>query len=301
MSGLQIVTDGFVAAAELAALLFISPASGMERAPAAAELTPAIERALDPGLVHAGTGMHLLSSSFDVRLLGSLADVRVSQSFRNDGKDVISLAGRVPAADENADTLRIHRQGRTVDLLLREDVPQEERGCGGDGIDDSDDDDEAPFDGEGHARLAIDEMIADALQLAPGEAASIELVITQPLSRSGASYQLALPRQPSIEAQALLVDQSDTRFLVIVPHRDARGAARLTLRPDGGASETIELGMLREPAQAFVLPLANRAALQALAAGAIEIETRSDDGVVWSTLPARVRIDPSLALAGAPK
>ena len=91
------------------------------------------------------------------------------------------------------------------------------------------------------------------------------------------------------------------RFLVVVPHRSARGTARLTLRPDGAASETIELGVLSEPSVAHIVPLASRAALQALASGAIELETRTQDGIIWSTLPTHVRADASLALAGATK
>ena len=90
--------------------------------------------------------------------------------------------------------------------------------------------------------------IADALQLAPGEAASIELVATQRLSMSrDATYQLVLSALAGVEAQALLVDQADIQFLVVVPHRSSRGTARLTLRPNGAASETIDLGVLSDP------------------------------------------------------
>ena len=80
------------------------------------------------------------------------------------------------------------------------------------------------------------------------------------------------------------------RFLVVVPHRASRGVARLTLRPDQAIAETIELGALSDPSTAYVVPLANRAALQALAAGAIELETRTAEGIVWSTLPTQLRI-----------
>ena len=91
MSALQVLIDGFLTAAELVALLFVSPVSAMdqprtERGPGA----PAIERVRDA---------HLLSSSFDVRLLGSLADVRVSQHYRNSGSETISLAGSLPSVD----------------------------------------------------------------------------------------------------------------------------------------------------------------------------------------------------------
>ena len=282
MSALQVLIDGFLTAAELVALLFVSPVSAMDqprtdRGPGA----PAIERARDA---------HLLSSSFDVRLLGSLADVRVSQHYRNSGAETINLAGRLPSVDEHTDALLIHRKGRIVDLLRLD------SGCGGD-----DESEELQASTFGRLQLAVDESIADALQLAPGETASIELIATQSLARSGATYRLALPNDAAVEPQALLVDQTDMRFLVVVPHRAARGTARLTLRPDRAAPETIELGVLNEPSIAYVVPLANRAALQALAAGAIELETRTSDGIVWATLPAHVRPDSSLAVAGASK
>ena len=285
MSALQVLIDGFLTAAELVALLFVSPVSAMdqprtERGPGA----PAIERVRDA---------HLLSSSFDVRLLGSLADVRVSQHYRNSGAETINLAGRLPSVDEHTDALLIHRKGRIVDLLRLD------SGCGGD--DESDDSEELQASTFGRLQLAVDESIADALQLAPGETASIELIATQSLARAGATYRLALPNDVAVEPQALLVDQTDMRFLVVVPHRAARGTARLTLRPDRAAPETIELGVLSEPSSAYVVPLANRAALHALAAGAIELETRTNDGIVWATLPAHVRPDSSLALAGASK
>jgi hypothetical protein len=279
-----VLIDGFLTAAELVALLFVSPVSAMEQ--------PRTERA-SSALAIERADAHLLSSSFDVRLLGSLADVRVSQHFRNSGADTINLAGRLPSVDEHTDALRIHRKGRIVDLLRLD------SGCGGD--DESDNSEELQASTSGHVQLAVDESIADALQLAPGETASIELIATQPLSRVGFTYRLALPEHVAVEPQALLVDQTDVHFLVLVPHRAARGTARLTLRPDRAASETIELGALSDPSIAYVVPLANRAALQALAAGAIELETRTHDGIVWSTLPAHVRTDSSLALAGAAK
>lgn len=275
MPALQVLIDGFLTAAELAALLFVAPVSATEQPRTEpARSTPAVERARD---------LHLVSSSFDVRLLGALADVRVSQHFRNNSAETINLAGRLPAVDEHTDALRIHRNGRIVDLL------QLESGCGGD--EDSDDSEELQAGMEGRAQLAVDESIADALQLAPGATASIELIATRSLSRAGAMYRLALPDRAAVEPQALLVDQADARFLVVVPHRASRGVTRLTLRPDRAASETIELGALGDSSTAYVVPLANRAALQALAAGAIELETRTAEGIVWSTLPPQVRID----------
>ena len=282
MPALQGLIDGFLTAAELAALLFVAPVAATERSRIEpAPTAPAIERTRD---------LHLLSSSFDVRLLGSLADVRVSQLFRNNSAETINLAGRLPAVDEHTDALRIHRSGRIVDLL------QLDSGCGGNGDGDGADSAELQASVAGHVRLAVDESIADALQLAPGATASIELIATHSLSRAGAMYRLALPDRAAVESQALLVDQADVSFLVVGPHRASRGMARLTLRPDQAASETIELGALSDSSTAYVVPLANRAALQALAAGAIELETRTADGIVWSTLPPQMRIDAARAV-----
>ena len=283
MSAMQVVIDGFLTAAELVALLFASPVSAAEQPSVEhARSAPAYERARD---------LHLVSTAFDVRLLGSLADVRVIQEFRNSSAETINLSGRLPAADEHTDALRIHRKGRIFDLL------QLGSGCGGD---EESDDEDLQADVTGHVQLAVDESIADALQLAPGETASVEMIATQSLSPShGATYRLVLPALAGVESQALLVDQADIRFLVVVPHRSSRGTARLTLRPDGAVSETVDLGVLSEPSVAHIVPLASRAALQALASGAIELETRTQDGIIWSTLPTHVRADSSLALAGA--
>ncbi len=75
MSALQVVIDGFLTAAELVALLFVSPVSAAEQPSVGhTRSAPAYERVRD---------LHLVSTAFDVRLLGSLADVRVIQEFRN--------------------------------------------------------------------------------------------------------------------------------------------------------------------------------------------------------------------------
>lgn len=282
MPALQVAIDAFFTAAQLAALLFVAPVSAMEQ--------PSLERAAGAPVYQRAPELHRISTAFDVRLLGALADIRVSQEFRNMSATTINLSGYLPPVDENTDALRIHRRGRIVDLL------QLGAGCGGDG---EGEDEDLQADVSGHVQLAVDESIADALQLAPGETVSIELIATMALSRShGATFRLALPAFAGIESQALLVDQGDTRFVVIVPHPASRGTARLTLRPNGAASETIELGDLSEPSVAHIVPLASQEALRALASGAVELETRTQNGIVWSTLPTHVRTD-SLALANA--
>ena len=276
MPALQVAIDAFLTAAELVALLFVSPVSATERPGLVSTANaPAYERTREP---------HLVSTSFDVRLLGSLADIRLSREFRNTGASTVYLSSYLPAVDEHTDALRIHRKGRAVDLL------QLGAECGG-GIED---DDDLQADVGGNVRLAVDESIADALQLAPGETASIELIATRPLSQSpGSVYRLALPALAGVDSQALLVDQGDTQFVVIVPQRTASGTARVTLRPTDASSQSIDLGVLAEVSSAHVIKLPSREALQALAAGAIEIETRAPDGVIWSTLPMQVRTDAS--------
>jgi len=285
MPALQIAIDAFLTAAELFALLFVSPVSATEQSSLARTAgAPAYESARD---------LHLVSTSFDVRLLGSLADLRVSQQFRNKSAATINLSSYLPAIDEYTDALRIHRSGRVVDLL------QPGFGCGGD---EESDDEDLQTDIDGHMQLALDESIADALQLAPGETALIEVIATQSLSRSpGAAYQLALPSIAGIDSQALLIDQRDTQFVVIVLHRLASSTASLTLRPSGAASRVIELGVSSGTSTAHIIPVASREALQALASGAIEIEMRTPDGIGWSTLPTQTRTDASLALATTAK
>ena len=285
MPALQVAVDAFLTAAELAALLFVSPGWASEQ--------PSTRRLADTPVYERAPELRPISSGLEVRLLGSLADIRVSQEYRNTGATTINLSGYLPAVDEHTDALRIHRRGRVVDLL--------QLGAGCDGGTEGDDED-LQADVNGHAQLAVDESIADALQLAPGDTASIELTSTKALSRShGSTYRLALPALGGVESQAMLVDQGDTRFAVIVPHPSARGTARLTLRPNGAASETIELGELSEPWVAHIVPLASHSALLALASGAIELETRTQDGVVWSTLRTYVRTDSTLAVANAAK
>lgn len=288
MSAWQVLIDGVFNAAELVALLLASPAAATEPPAAhAVRAASSIDRAGE---------LHLLTTTFDVRLLGALADVRISQSLRNDSGEPVNLAARLPALDEYTEALRIHRNGRVVDLLRTDD------GCGGDEGGEAD----AAEPAAGHARLAADEAIADALLLAPGETALIEMIATQPLVRAGAggSFRLALPAHLAGESRALLVDQHDKQFVIVIADRAARGIARLTLRPDRGAAETVELGELGNSADAsnaYIILLADRAALAALAAGAIEFEARAADYVLWSTLPAQLRTDASLAWLRAPE
>jgi hypothetical protein len=270
MSALQILKEGLITAAELAALMFVAPASASEPAAEPSAVTVRATPAVRP------RELHRITTALDVRLLGSLADVRISHAIRNDTDSTLDLAALLPPLDEGTDALRIHRADGSIDLL--------DISCDGDDPD--------RLQPAGHARLAADEAIADALRLPPGATAAIELIVTQPLTFTGPHYRIALPKtRADLAPQALIVDQGEARFLVVIVHPGARGEARLTLRPAQGAAESIELGALDERLRAandaYVIPLP-RQAIDALAAGAIEFESRDREHRLWTTLPARV-------------
>ncbi|MEP6608512.1 MAG: hypothetical protein ABJA83_07505 [Burkholderiaceae bacterium] len=285
MPALQVMIDGFIAAAELVALLFTTPAwaaeaSDAQRPPMAASA----ESPLLPTLV---------SSWIDLQIDGPMVDVRVSQVLRNDSEVAINLAPNLSITDESTEVLRIYHRDRSINLL--------QGACG----DDDPADDELQSPTAGHAQLQFDELIADALQLSPGETVSIELVARQPITRTEKSYRLGLPKHAPTQPQAILIDQKNGAFLVVIPHPISGATALLTLRPfyaSGGAigkgsaePEGIELGRSGAAPVAFIVPLADRAALEALEAGAIELETRLNDQVIWSTLPVQTRTATRLA------
>jgi hypothetical protein len=188
---------------------------------------------------------------------------------RNDGTASADLARALPTIDERVDGLRVLRDGRAVELL----------GC----------DDGRAIPGTGHTRLTADEAIADALQLAPGADAVIEAIGARPLERSGSAYRVALPVRIAVESpRAMLFEQDDAWFLVVLPHR-AGSTATLVLRPEYGAAETLALGAV-DPGVAVVIPLPDRAQFDDLAAGVVELEIGDGVSTVWTTL-ATDRID----------
>jgi len=182
MTLLQLMLDGALAAAELLALTFVPPAAARE--PATLDAPAAFERPVQ---------LHRLSTSADVRLLGSLADVRVAQALRD-----------------------------------------------------------------------------------------------------GPSYRVTLPMRVEADApRAVLIDEDDGPFLLIVPHRAAlRGT--LVLRPAYGEPEMLPLGAI-DTRHAVLVPLPSRAYLDRLAEGEVELELADDRGTWWTTLIAE-RIDERPAL-----
>jgi hypothetical protein len=246
---LSLLADGALAAAELLALLFISPAMATEPVHVAAQ----------------PIALHRLTTALDVRLLGTLADVRVLHRVRNDGERAVDLGAALPTG-EHVDTVRVVRGGRAVEFGASV-------ACGDDLFD--------------RAQPTLDEAIADALTLAPGAEAMIEATGAQTLVRDGNAWRVALPASvESNRARALLVDQGDARFIVVIPHVAARTAS-LVLRPANGAAERYELGSA-DSRSAIVVPLASRVQFDALAAGAIELTLNGDRATVWTTIVGEV-------------
>jgi hypothetical protein len=195
----------------------------------------------------------------------------------------------VPVAspiETRAEALRLHRRERIVNLLH---VGE----CDGDVATTN-----AVVAVRGHARLTTDEAIADALPPAGPETTMVDANAAHSTVSSGAFFRLAVSHS-AIESRALLVDQPGGPLLVMIIGSGARGVARLTLRPSRGSSETIELGDITGAQSAYVVPLADRAALEALATGAIELEAQAEDYSMWSTIPAQLHTGASLVLLRA--
>jgi hypothetical protein len=252
MTLLYAMREGAMIAAELLAMLLVPPAVAHE--PAAIAAHAAQERPVQ---------LHRLSTTVDIRLLGSLADVRVAQSVHNVSPATVDLAAHMPVIDEHVDALWVVHATRATELLRTAE-------CG-------------DMPGDGHARLSEDERIADAFQLAPGSRATIEAIATQPLAARGRSYRAMLPvRLEEASPWSALFEQDGRAFLLLVPQRTAQRAT-LVLRPASGAPESIDLGSL-DTRHAVLVPLAHRSQLAGLRAGAIELEMVDRDSTTWLTL-----------------
>jgi hypothetical protein len=276
MTALTLLRDGAATAAQLLALLFAVPAAAAPPTPATpatvARVEPGTAASLPPALLVA-RDLHLASSAFDVRLLGSLVDVRIVQAVHNTGPRPIDLGARLPATDTHVERLRVERAGHAVDL-----VAGDFDGCGGD--------DTEPHDG--HAQAALDEVLADVLSLPAGQQATIEVVAVDFLERQAGAWRLALPATIlPLTAQAVLIHPAEGPVLIVVPPAGSQGEATLTLRPDGAAAQVIALG--RAEGAAFAVPLADAAAVAQLADGAVEIEVVQGAQRLWTSLPPSVR------------
>jgi hypothetical protein len=288
MTALHLLRDGASAAAELIALLFMAPfatATAAESVPPTSTPVAVVATAKDaapsPAWL-AARELHVTGAALDVRLLGMLADVRVVQTVRNDASQSVDLAARLSPPDNGDGRLTIARAGRSIEL------PTEP----GDDCSVDDDDPHA-----GHVRMALDEALADLLHLPPGERTTVDIGTTATLERLGGAYRFNLPSTIApLDAQALLVEQPAGATLIVVAPAKAAGVATLTLRPARGPAQDIPLGHTTA-GSAIVVPLADADALVQLAQGAIEIEFRTDNRVLWSTLPSTVRSAATLARA----
>jgi hypothetical protein len=286
MPALQLIRDAASTAAELVALLLltpIGPATAAEPHAASPASAAIVTRAAasDAGR-NARTlrDLHLTDAAVEVRLLGLLADVRVVQMVRNDTTTTIDLGDHLPALMQTTDRLSIMRDGRSTDLLGEAAV-----GC------DGEDDPHA-----GRAQTAPDEALADLLRLLPGQRAMVEAAITETLEVAGSVYRIALPATlapPS--ARALLVAHAAAGTVVIIPPADAEGALQLTLRPAAGPAREIRLEHAA-PGTAYVIPLSDSGVLAQLAGGAIELELPGRQ-VRWMTLPIQQYDDASATVA----
>ncbi len=279
MSVLHVIQQGLLTAAELVALLFIAPAFAAEGVSAA----PPARSASAP--IQDLRAAHLISATFDLRLLGSLAELRWIHTVENLGELPLDLAAWLPSADESIDALRITRGAHSVDLL------DAAGGCGVD-VDDRSD----------HATLERDEAIADALQLPRGEIATIEIGVVQVLERRGRVYRAAAPAVPGAPASYAVGTDGAAPYVAVLTPGGAAGIGRLTLRPVDGPAEIIDLGRIEAGAAVLIVPLDKRFDLAALTRGAVELEVRSAETIHWTTLAQRTS-SPAAApvLASAPR
>jgi hypothetical protein len=284
MTALTLLRDGAATAAQLLALLFAAPAAAAPATPATPATVTHVEpdtSASHPHALREARDLHLTSSAFDVRLLGSLADIRIVQAVHNASARPIDLGARLPATDPQIELLRVERAGHAVDL-----IGNDFDGCGGE---DADPD-------IGHAQTSLDEVIAEVLSLPAGQQATIEVVAVDVLARQAEAWRLTLPTTIlPLSAQAVLIHADDGPVLIVVPPAASRGSATLTLRPDGSTAQVIALG--RADGAAFAVPLADAAAMEQLADGAVEIEVVDDDQRLWTSLPPSIRRAGAAAIA----
>ena len=222
MSALHLLRDGALAA-EFAALLFIAPIGTIAAEPAlpTASVAPDAERATPSSRLQA---LHVTDAALELRLLGLLADVRVMQTVRNDTQNRVDLGAHLPAVTDSVDELAVIRDGRVTDLL-----DGSGSACG------EDDDPDA-----GRAQGDTDEARADALQLMPGQHATVAIAATETLEPSGDAFLVALPATiAALGPQAHVVDRGPWRDARAdsaarrVRHRHGDAAARVRSVPNG--------------------------------------------------------------------
>jgi hypothetical protein len=108
-----------------------------------------------------------------------------------------------------------------------------------------------------------------------------------PLQRAGQAYRVALPATAApLPPQALIAEDGELAYLIVIPAPDASGRAAVELRGSAADAARIELGELAEDERiAFVIPLRDRAAAARLVRGAVEFEAQGHGRSLWATLP----------------
>jgi hypothetical protein len=286
MNLLPMLRDGAMLAAQLAALTLSLPAAAAD-GPAVdndVHARPPAAGLAAPDLPQTPHSLHLMASAFEFRLLGTLADVRVAQTFRNAGATAVDLAARLPVAAAPIERLAVVRPEGSFEL-----IDGLAGGCGDEAAESADDEPLA-----GHADVTLDERAADALRLAPGDWARVEIAAVAAVDAGAALQRIELPPslQP-IEPHAQWIDSAlGPRLLVVPPLMDA-GLVTLTLRPaDRPAIQQVLGNADGSPAAYLLAPMAIDAA--SLAGGAIEVEIATSTGTVWASL-----LTPSPAAATA--
>lgn len=276
MNPLPMLRDGAVLAAQLAALALSLPTAAAD-SPAVANDVHARPPVVDlarPDPPQTPRSLHLLASAFEFRLLGTLADVRVAQTFRNVGGAAVDLATQLPVAESPIERLVVVRPEGSFEL-----IEGPAGGCGDDYAESAGDHPHA-----GHAAVTVDERAADALRLAPGDWARVEIAAVAAVDAGAAMQRIELPPslQP-IEPHAQWIDSALGARLLVVPPSTAAGLITLTLRPaDRPAIQQILGSAEGSPAAYLLAPMAIDAA--ALAGGAIEVEVAASTGTVWASL-----------------
>ncbi|MFN7571100.1 MAG: hypothetical protein ACK5TK_06560, partial [Betaproteobacteria bacterium] len=107
------------------------------------------------------------------------------------------------------------------------------------------------------------------------------------LQRAGHAYRIALPATAvPLPPQALIAEDGELAYLVVIPAREASGHVSVELRGSAEDAARIELGELAEDERiAFLIPLRDRAAAARVAQGAVEFEARGHGRSLWTTLP----------------
>jgi hypothetical protein len=203
------------------------------------------------------------SAARDTRLLGAVAEVRSVSQLHNAGDPIGSHEVATRELDRAADAALVVRWSRVTEPGGAELAAAD---C-------------HPDPQAGHVRLTEDEAVAAAMWTTPG--------VEHPA-------RAIAPDEADPAPTGWLIKQGDQAFLLVAPNVAATSAI-LALRPAAGSGAMFSLGAV-ERDTTILVPLANRQQLEALAAGAIELELLVDGTTLWTTVSAG-RADATMRLS----